>query len=101
MENDVFLQVQKRIVTLLRDDKIINYREHEIFLSQSGQKYQFLIWKLQPVNWEEFSQEMQHLHEKQGYQSIPGANDITNYERDKKTGYKVVALYKPDSTNAK
>ena len=96
MENDVIIQIQNRIKTLLFDDKIIDYRKHEYFISQSGQKYRFLIWKLQPENWEEFSKEMQYLHENQGYQSIPGACDVSTYDPDKKTGYKVSALYMPD-----
>lgn len=98
MEDDVIIQIQNRIKALLFDDKIIDYREHEYFSSLSGQKYQFLIWKLQPGNWEEFSKEMQNLHENKGYQSIPGACDVSTYDLDKKTGYKVLALYMPNES---
>lgn len=95
MEADVIIQIQNRIETLLFDDKIIDYREHECFFSPSGQKYQFLIWKLQPKDWEKFSKEMRYLHEELGYQSIPGACEVSTYNPDKKIGYKVLALYEP------
>ena len=97
MEDDVIIQIQNRINTLLFDNKIIDYREHEYFSSlYRVKKYQFLIWSLQPESWEEFSKEMQNLHENQGYQSIPGACDVSTYDLDKKTGYKVLALYMPN-----
>lgn len=66
------------------------------FLLDPVQKYQFLIWKLQPENWEQFSQEIQKLVEEGDYQCIPGAWDVSTYNPKEKTGYKVVALYKPD-----
>jgi len=98
MEDDVVLQVQNRIKALLFDSKISNYRQHEFFVSRSNKRYQFLIWKLQPDNLEQFNREIQELIEKQGYQCIHGAWDVSTYNSDKKTGYKVVALYKPDNS---
>jgi len=95
MEPDIVIQVQNRIKTLLVNDNIVEYREDEAFYSQSGKKYQFLIWKLQPENWDTFSKEIQSLHELQGYESIPGACDVSTYDPEKKTGFKVSALYKP------
>lgn len=96
MENDVVVQVQNRLKALLFDDKIISYREHENFLSESGQKFRFLFWKLQPNNWDKFCKEVDNLCEKHGYQFVPGACDVSTFEIDKKIGYKVMAFYKPE-----
>jgi hypothetical protein len=96
MEDDITQQVKQRIQSLLLNNEIPNYREHESFRSQSNQNYQFLIWKLQPENWDQFSGEMQQLVENKGYQFIPGACDVTTYNPATKTGYKVIALYKPN-----
>jgi hypothetical protein len=98
MENNVILQVQDRIKTLLFDKTIDKYREHESFCSHSNQHYQFLIWKL-PLekNLQQFGKEIEQLVVQQGYQCIPGAWDVSAHDAEKKIGYKVVALYKPDT----
>ncbi len=95
VENEIKDQVAVRIKQLLLDDNVKQYRDYETFNSNSNHHYQFLIWKLQPENLEKFSNEIQDLVENKGHQCIPGAWDITTYNPEHKTGYKVVALYKP------
>lgn len=94
IETDVIEQVQSRLKELLLNEKIINYRDHEFFHSKTNQRYQFLIWKIQPENVEEFGKKIQRLIEIEKYECIPGAWDVSTYNPEKQTGYKVVALYK-------
>lgn len=89
IEEKVKKAVQQRIETLLFDDSITNYKDHETFLS-----HKFLIWKLQPINWSFFSKEIESLIKHQGYECIPGAWDVSTFNSENNTGYKVVALYK-------
>jgi hypothetical protein len=86
--------VSARLKELLFDKTISQYKNHEMIISNSGSKYQFLFWKLQPLDWEGFSSDLQKLVELEGYKMIPGACDVTTFNPDTKTGYKVVALYK-------
>lgn len=72
----------------------MQYCDYETFSSNTDRNYQFLIWKLQLENPEEFSNEITDLIENKGYQFIPGAWDVVTCGRDGKPGYKVVALYK-------
>jgi hypothetical protein len=94
MDDHVIQQVKARIKSLLFDQAITCYREHEIFCSQSNQPYHFLIWKIQPNNVDAYAAEVQALIEKHGYQFIPGACDVSTFNPDNRTGYKVLALYK-------
>jgi hypothetical protein len=94
VEDDIRDQVHSRLKELLFDQNIHNYKNHESFYSKTNRCYQFLIWKLQPENWDEFSKEIQQLVEQEGYECIPGAWDVSTFDPDKKTGYKMVALYK-------
>lgn len=95
IENEIKDQVKARIKHLLFDANVIQYRGYETFKSNINQSYQFLIWKLQPESPEKFGNEIQDLVENKGHHCIPGAWDVSTYKPDKKTGYKVVALYKP------
>ncbi len=79
------------------DDSIEHYKDHELFYSKSNRAYRFLIWKLQPIDLDKFSNEVQRLVEQSGYQCIPGAWDVSTYNPDTKTGYKVIALYESSS----
>ncbi len=95
IEDEIIAQVTTRLKNLLFDQSISSYRNHEFFYSEADRGYQFLIWKLQPVNLENFSKEIEQLVNKNGYELIPGACDVSTYNPDNGTGYKVVALYKP------
>jgi hypothetical protein len=86
-------QVFARIKNLLSDQSIEDYKNHELFFSESKHAYRFLIWKLRPINFDDFSTEVQRLVEQDGYQCIPGAWDVSTYNPETKTGYKVIALY--------
>ncbi len=82
IENEIKDQVSARLKQLLFDENVTQYRNHETFYSNSNRPYQFLVWKLQPTNIEEFGNEMQQLVEKNGYQCIPGASEVTTYNPD-------------------
>lgn len=94
IEEDIKDQVQNRIKTLLFDETINHYRNHEIFTSSSNKNYQFLIWKSQPTDWNFFCDEIEDLVIQQEYQLIKGACDVSTYDIATQKGYKVIALYK-------
>lgn len=94
MTNDISTKVSARLKELLFDNTTHEYKNHETIISASGDKHQFLFWKLQPIDWEGFCSDLKKLLEQEGYKMLPGACDVTTYNPKTQTGYKVVALYK-------
>jgi len=96
VETDIKTQVLEHIKSLLLDESIQEYRDLEVFISKTDVSYEFLIWKTQPKDWNAFSSEIENLILKKGYEFVDGACDVSTYNIKEKTGYKVVALYKPE-----
>ncbi|MBV9575351.1 MAG: hypothetical protein JO149_01870 [Gammaproteobacteria bacterium] len=94
IEDDIHDQVYARLKELLLDQSINYYKNYESFYSRTNHCYQFLIWKLMPENLDDFSKEIQRLIEQEGHECIPGIWDISTFDPNKKTGYKVTALHK-------